>query len=198
VPQDARFSAVTSAKADMECGATTMTLSRLRLVDFSSVVFVGSTGVVVGRAAGIRALSDMAGKKIAVVPGTSNEGALKEQVEARKLDIAIVPVKAVDEAMAALASGAIDGYASDKLLLMGARMKAPADLVMLPDDLSVEPYAIVLPRGDWALRAAVNTALAEIYRRGDGAALFRRWFEPVGLPLDLLTGAAFRLGTLAD
>jgi hypothetical protein len=41
-------------------------------------------------------------------------------------------------------------------LLVGARFQDAKALTMLPDDLSLEPYAIVLPRGDWALRLAVN------------------------------------------
>ena len=36
---------------------------------------------------------------------------------------------------------------------------------MLPDDLSLEPYAIVLPLGDGDFRLAVNAALADFYRR---------------------------------
>ena len=35
-----RFSAVASGKADMECGSSTVTLGRMKEVDFSSFVFV--------------------------------------------------------------------------------------------------------------------------------------------------------------
>ena len=51
------------------------------------------------------------------------------------------------------------------MLLAGAQYKNAAELFMLSDSLSFEPYAIVLPRGDWKFRLAVNTALAELYRR---------------------------------
>src|SRR5215467_6721746 len=49
VPVDTRtrFDAIMDGSADMECGSTTMSLSRLKLVDFSSVVFAESTGVLV-------------------------------------------------------------------------------------------------------------------------------------------------------
>jgi ABC-type amino acid transport substrate-binding protein len=39
----------------------------MKEVDFSNITFVESTGVVVARAANFQSLSDMAGKKIAVV-----------------------------------------------------------------------------------------------------------------------------------
>ena len=95
-------------------------------------------------------------------------------------------------------SGKADGYASDKLLLVGAQMKNPDALIMLPDDLSVEPYAIVLPRGDWALRLAVNTGLSQAFRNGQNVEVFRRWFEQIGLRPGVLLGAAYTLGSLAD
>ena len=57
---------------------------------------------------------------------------------------------------------------------------------MLPDDLSIEPYAIVFPpRGDWAFRLAVNTGLAKIFRDGRTAqqifekVIFRSAARPV-------------------
>jgi glutamate/aspartate transport system substrate-binding protein len=62
----------------------------------------------------------------------------------------------------------------------------------------MEPYAIVLPRGDWALRLAVNTALARIYGSGEVLTVFNKWFSPVGLRPSLLLGAAYALGTLPE
>jgi len=56
------------------------------------------------------------------------------------------------------------GASSDKLLLLGNLMKNADAYVMLPGNLSIESYGIVLPRGDWAFRLAVNTGLAEIYQ----------------------------------
>jgi ABC-type amino acid transport substrate-binding protein len=53
-----------------------------------------------------------------------------------------------------------------------------------------------LPRGDWALRLAVNTGLAQIFRSGRAAEVFQRWFfgfRPGPLMLTL-----YALGSLAD
>src|SRR6516164_2962020 len=72
VTVDTRFSSVASGKADMECGSSTVTLSRMKEIDFSNLVFVESTGVLVTRASNISSFGEMAGKKIAVVSGTTN------------------------------------------------------------------------------------------------------------------------------
>ncbi len=92
--------------------------------------------------------------------------------------------------------GKVDGFASDKLLLAGAQIKHPEAFVMLPEDLSIEQYAITLPRGDWALRLAVNTGLAQIFRSGRTGEVFERWF--FGLRPGLLLGAVYALGGIAE
>ena len=44
VTSQTRFDAVAKGQADIECGASTVTLSRMKQVDFSNYVFVESTG----------------------------------------------------------------------------------------------------------------------------------------------------------
>ena len=154
VTTQTRFDAVTSGKADLECGSSTVTLSRMKQVDFSNYVFVESTGLVVKSTDGSAKLQDISGKA--------------------------------------------DAFASDKLLLVGTQFKDMQSVRMLPDDLSVEPYAIALPRGDWELRLAVNTALAELYRSGEVLKIFNQWFGRIGLRPGLLLGSAYTLGALPE
>jgi glutamate/aspartate transport system substrate-binding protein len=179
-----RFDAVAKGQADMECGSSTVTLTRLKQVDFSSYIFVESTGLLVKAASGMRSVSDLAGKTVAVVAGTTNETAMRAQIKGRQLDTKIVAFKTRDEAFAALESGKANAFASDKLLLIGAANKAsdPKSLALLSDELSFEPYGIVLPRGDADFRLAVNTALARIYGSGEIAEIYRRWFGGFGDP----------------
>jgi ABC-type amino acid transport substrate-binding protein len=194
-----RFSAIASNQADMECGSTTVTLRRLEEVDFSSFVFVESTAILVRRQSNIRSFSEMNGKKIAVVAGTSNERAVSDQIRRHKREAAtLVALGNRKEGIAALESGAVDGYASDKLLLIGAEKQRPAALALLPDELSIEPYAIVLPRGDWAFRLAVNRALAQIYSSGAHYDVFARWFGQIGLRPSEALGTAWSFGNIAE
>ena len=118
----------------------------------------------------IKTLNDLGGKRVAVVAGTSNEQAV--ETVSKRIPMTLVRVKDRAEGIAALEGGKADAYASDKLLLIGAKFTDPKAIRLLPDDLSIEPYAIVLPRGDWALRLAVNTALANIIRGGEITFIF--------------------------
>ena len=198
VTTETRFEAVAKGAADMECGASTVTLSRMKQVDFSSFIFIESTGLVAKVDSGIGSFKDLAGKKIAVITGTTNERAVTAKNKEQQLNATIVAVKDRDDGIAALEGGRADAFASDKLLLVGAQFKKPQAFSMLPDDLSIERYAIVLPRGDWALRLAVNTGLAQILGNGDVLTIFNKWFSPIGLRPGFLLGATYILETLPE
>jgi len=198
VTTQTRFDAVAKGQADLECGASTVTLARMKEIDFSNYIFVESTGLAVGASADVNTLKDLAGKKIAVIEGTSNEKVMAAKNREMQLNATLVPVKDRDEAVAALESKRVDAFASDKLLLYGAQFKDPQALRALSDDLSIEPYAIVLPKGDGELRLAVNTALAEIFRSGDIEKIFGQWFGTLGLRPGSLLNAVYLLGAIAE
>jgi glutamate/aspartate transport system substrate-binding protein len=199
VTSQSRFDAVARGRADMECGSSTITLERLKQVDFSSVTFVESTGLMVKAAAGLRSISDLSGKKIAVVSGTTNERVINTQLKRRAMDAAVLPFTSRDEALEALESGKADAFASDRLLLIGAVGKAKDRnaLALLPDQLSYEPYGIVLPRGDSAFRLAVNTGLSQVYSSGEIGDIFRRWFAGFGPPPAIIE-AIYVLGVIPE
>jgi len=194
-----RFEAVAKGRADMECGASTVTLARLKVVDFSSYVFIETTGLLAKSNAGPKSFADLGGKRIAAIRGTTNERAVREQIAARKMTTTVVPVASSQEAIAALDAGSVDAFASDALLLIGAVLlsKDPKSLMLMPDKLSYEPYGIALPLGDHAFRLAVNTGLARLYRSDDIDEIFSRWFAQFGKPTPL-TEAIYILGGIPE
>ena len=194
-----RFDMVMKKQADMECGATTATLSRMEMVDFSSFVFVDGTGVLVRNDAGVKTFADLAGKRVAAIAGTTNEKALSEAIKKRLVNATVVTVQTRDEGLAALEAGKVQGFASDKVLIVGlsGKVKDPTQYTMLTEDLSFEPYAIVLPRGDAQFRLAVNRGLAQLYRTPAIGELWNRWFGPLGKP-GILVEAMFFLGAIPE
>lgn len=73
----------------------------------------------------------------------------------------------------------------------------PAALRILPDDISFEPYAFALPRGDSAMRLAVNRALSQVSTTGEIDGIFRRWLGQYGRPTGLLA-AMFILDAIPE
>jgi glutamate/aspartate transport system substrate-binding protein len=200
VPVDSqnRFDSIAAGVADIECGSSSVSFARMTTVDFSSFIFMENTGLVVRTNSGISSFGDLTGKKIAVIVGTTNESALTREVQRRQLQTAVVRVKDRREGIAALRSGAVDSFASDKLLLIGALAADVADYKMLPENLSTEPYALALPRGDWRFRAAVNKSLSQLYSSPQILDIYRKWFAALGERPDLLRAAVYIFGTIPE
>ena len=58
--------------------------------------------------------------------------------------------------------------------------------MLLGDDLSLEPYALALPRNDSDFRLEVNKALTQIYATSDIEQIFAQNLGRLGRPSGLL------------
>jgi len=194
-----RMDLVKNKQADMECGSTTATFSRMEQVDFSSAVFLDTTGVLVSKASGATNFAGLAGKKIAVVGGTTNQKAIEAAMKRASISVNVVTVANRDAGVKALEAGSVDAFASDKILLIGIapKVKDPTQYAMLQEDLGFEPYAIVLPRGDSSFRLAVNRALGQIYNSEAIVEIFRSTFGSDFSPSPALL-VMYGLGTYPD
>ena len=200
VPVDSqnRFDSIAAGVADIECGSSSVSFARMAKVDFSSFIFMENTGLMVHVSSGMSGLADLNGKKIAVIIGTTNEAAVVKEIKRRQFKTAVIRVRDRREGIAALQSGAVDSFASDKLLLIGAPDADGSIYKMLPENLSSEPYALALPRGDWRFRAAVNKALSQLYGSPQILDIYRKWFAVLGERPDLLRAAVYIFGTIPE
>jgi len=179
---------VAAGKADIDCANTTATLTRMADVDFSSLVFIDGGGVLVRADASAKRFTDLAGKNIGVLAGTTTEKRLDEALKSRLINAKVTRLRDGNEGIAMLESGSLDAFASDKIKLVGlaAQAKDPNALAMLSDDLSLEPYAFALPRNDSAFRLQVNRALTQIYSGPEFERVFHQWLGKIGRPSGLL------------
>jgi ABC-type amino acid transport substrate-binding protein len=191
-----RVAAVANGEADLECGTTTMTLARQRQVDFANVVFVESGGILTKSDSGIRALEDLGGKRLGVVPETTTERRLRPILKERLINAELRPIRNARDGREQLQAGELDAVAGDRLVLIGqvAAGGNAQDFAILDADFSVEPYAFAVPRNDADFRLVVNTALAQIYRTGEVDRIFERWFGESSEPTALLETVYFIYG----
>jgi len=191
-----RLEAVRSGRVDIECSTTTWTLSRQKEVDFSLITFVDGGSILARGDADVGRLSDFGGKRIAVITGTTTERVLKEAIERRSIRAEVVTVKTRDAGLQLLEQRKVDGFASDRIVLIGMVLttSSPGIYKLLDEDFSIEPYALALPRGDHEYRLAVNRVLARLYRTGDIETIYRRWLGKLGTPSLLLSAAYFIQG----
>lgn len=179
VPVDAadRFDAIAEGRADLLCGAATMTLERRRKVEFSLPTFVDGAGLMLRRGEETD-FSGLAGKKLGVLEGTTTARALRATLEGIAMDAEVVAQDTHDSAISALTGGEIDAYFADHsiLLFLAAGAPDPTLLAIADNTLTVERHALALPKGDERFREAVDRALSQMYREGDMAAIFGRAF----------------------
>ena len=194
-----RLQLVSSGRAELECANTTQTQSRLANVDFSNLIFVDGAGLLVKAGAAIDQFSDLAGKRIAVLKGTTTETRLNDLLKSRLVNATVVVITAANEGVALLEAGSVDAYAADKIKLVGLAVQAkdPSKLALVNEDFSFEPYAMALPRNDGAFRLEVNKALTQIYVGGDIEVIFAQWLGKLGRPTGLLA-AMYLLNSIPD
>ena len=204
VTAETRIDAVATGKVDLECGSTTSNLERQKIVAFSPLIFVAGTKLLVKRDSAIKSYHDLTGKTLVVTSGTTNETAMRLLNEKYSLGIAIVAGRDHQDSYDMLVSGKADAFATDDVLLAGfvAANKTGADLAVVGDYLTYEPYGIMFRKDDPEMAEAVRRAFATMARTGTLVAAYRKWFleetptgETLNLPLSLqLTESLRALG----
>lgn len=184
VTTENRLDMVASGKVDIDCGTTTATLSRQERVDFSLMTFVDGGGLLTKSDFNLRAVSELADKRIAVIPGTTTQTALNKFLKEEFVTVRVVQVKSHVEGLAAVEKGLADAFASDRGILVGLAVtaKEPGAFAMPGILFSYEPYGFMVRRNDAAFRLAVNRTLAGLYRSGGIVEIYDRWFGGLGKP----------------
>ncbi|MBR1127994.1 amino acid ABC transporter substrate-binding protein [Bradyrhizobium iriomotense] len=201
VTPQTRIPAVVDGTVDLECGSTTNTLARQQQVDFSAIYFTTGTRLLTWKADKVRDIEDLAGKTIAVVSGSTNEKALKALIDdGRAKGTQLLPAKDYADGIAALEAKRADSFATDDIVLFGllAKSDKKQDLEVVGRYLSYDPYGVMFRRGDPDFRLAVNRALARVFRSGEIARIYAKWFDPISVPMSPLLKAGFELQAIPE
>ena len=197
-----RLEKVKSGEVDLECGSTTSSVQRQKDVAFSPTFFVAGTKLMVPKASDVKSYRDLAGKTVVVTAGTTNEAALRTLSDKQKLNIKIVTAPDHAQSVATLASGGADAFATDDVLLYGfiATDKAAANMKVVGEFLSYDPYGLVLRRDDPAFATLVERTFQRMASERRLAELYNKWFlrrlptgETLNLPISPQLEELFRV-----
>jgi ABC-type amino acid transport substrate-binding protein len=192
VTSESRIGAVKNGEVDLECGSTTNNIERQKEVAFSPIMFVAGTKLLVKRASPIQSFRDLDGKSVVVTAGTTNEAAIRSLTEKFGIQLNLVLAKDHNASYELLASGKVDAFAGDDVLLYGfiAVRNAGNDLDVRGDLLSYDPYGIMYRRDDPELADLVNRVFREMAESRDLQYTYDRWFlkklpsgETLNLPI---------------
>jgi glutamate/aspartate transport system substrate-binding protein len=177
-----RIPLMANGTIDLECGSTTNNAERQQQVAFAPTMFVISSRLLSKKASGIRSLADMKGKTLVATAGTTSLKQLTTLNAQRGLGMKIVTGRDHPESFLMLETGRAVAEANDDILLAAqvASAKSPGDYVIGSEALSVEPYGIMLRKGDAPFKQAVDAALAKVYQSPDMQKIYDKWFmQPI-------------------
>ncbi len=201
VSMEERLNAIENGDVDIECGATTVTLSRRERVDFTLMTFITGSAVLSRKANAIDSVDDIAGAKIAVLRGTTTEDVMRNVIEANEFKVELRLIDSHEEGMDLLNKGKVSGYASDRAMLIGqvfVDQNAKNQYTLTRTAFSFEPYAMMLPRGDTEFRLAADRALASLYRTARIRRHYHNWFGRYGEPLSPIVEAMYQFQAVGE
>jgi glutamate/aspartate transport system substrate-binding protein len=193
-----RIPLIANGTVDLECGSTTNNLERQQQVAFTITHFVTANRFVSKKAANLKTVDDLKGATITSTSGTTNIKQITEIGAQKNLGLNILPAKDHAEAFLMVETDRAKAFVMDDILLYSlvASAKNPADYVISKDALSVEPYGIMLQRGDAAFKKVADAEMTRIYKSGEINAIYDKWFTkpipPKGVNLNLPMSDQFK------
>ncbi|HSV52594.1 MAG TPA: amino acid ABC transporter substrate-binding protein [Burkholderiaceae bacterium] len=175
---------------DIECGSTTNNAERQQQVAFATNYFYTGTRFLVRSGSPVKAIEDLKGKSVVSTAGTTNIRVIRVLNEQKKLDMNLLSARDHAESALLVQTGRADAFAMDDILLYGIRANAanPAELAVAGEAIQVEPYAIMLRKGDPAFKQLVDGTIARLIKSGDFEKLYAKWFmspiPPKGINLN--------------
>ncbi len=199
LPED-RLSAIENGTVDIECGTSTVTLSRRERVDFSLMTFITGGAVLSLKKSAIPSINELQEKTIAVIKGTTTHSTLRRFSEVNEVGFTLRIIETHSKGMELLDAGKVDGYATDRAMLVGQVMQSAnaASYTISSDVFSFEPHALMLKRGDTDFRLVVDRALASLYRTARIRRIYHDWIGRYGEPLSPIVEAIYEFQAVGE
>jgi len=199
LPED-RINAVVNHDIDIECGPTTVTLSRRERVDFTLLTYITGGAVLSRSGKSINSVADLSGKTVAVIRGTTTHAAISNYITSNEFKITLRMITSRAEGMELLDAGKVDGFASDRIMLIGQVVRSGnrSNYAITRDVFSFEPHALMVARGDTDFRLVADRALASIYSTARILRLYNDNIGRYGEPLPPIVKAMYEFQAVGE
>lgn len=198
-----RLETMQQGKADLLCGADSVTLTRRKAFGFSLPIFPGGIGALL-RADSPAALQEvlttghpasrplwrgypartlLEEQTFSIVGGTTSEKWLANRISTFQLSAKVEPVETYASGVQKVLDRSTNVFFGDLSVLRDAAKHSPSasDLIVLDRNFTYEPFALPMERGDEDFRLLVDRVLSQLYRSDEFELLYAKWFgEPDG------------------
>lgn len=195
-----RFESLVNNSIDILCGSTTKTLSRAELIDFTQLSFVTGASLLSLKTIEVDGISDLKGKKVAVVKDTTTLATLTKALKKVDSDAKVILVASAKEGVDAVTKGNVDAFASDQVILIGLTVthENPEKFSIAKELFSYEPFALAVRQNDSEFRLIANRVLSELNRSGKITSIYARWFGNVTEKMPSLLEAMYILNSTSE
>ncbi|MFE4370360.1 glutamate ABC transporter substrate-binding protein [Streptomyces sp. NPDC056835] len=159
-----RETALQNGQIDYYVGTYTINENRKKLVGFAGPYYLAGQSLLVrADEHGIHGPRDLEGKRVCSAAGSTPY----QRIQRDYPRIQLVGYDTYSVCVDNLLTYQVDAVTSDDTILQGYAAKVPGELKVVGKPFSKEPYGIGVPRGDNALRLALDDALAVNERNGN-------------------------------
>jgi len=193
-----RIPLIANGTVDLECGSTTNNLEREQQVSFTITHFVTANRWVAKKSSNIKSLNDLKGKTVVSTAGTSNIKQITQINADQNLGMNIISANGHPEAFQMVETGRAVAFIMDDILeySLAANSRNPSEWEIGSVALSVEPYGIMMRKGDTAFKKVVDAEMIRIYKSGEINQIYDKWFlkpiPPKGLNLNVPMSDQFK------
>lgn len=186
-----RMDAIERGRAQLECGSTTNNALRRERVEFTIPHFITGARLLVRADSPIDGIDHPKLRRLVSTAQTTPLEAARRMANDRGLSTVFIEVADHDQAVVMVEKGEADAFAMDDALLYGlkANRPNPAALKVVGRFMTMEPLAIMLPRGDPEFKKLVDDEMRRLIHTREMQALNDRWFRqpipPRGAVLNL-------------
>ncbi|MFO7612730.1 MAG: ABC transporter substrate-binding protein [Clostridia bacterium] len=167
---DGIFTGLAAGMYDVIISSVSMTNGRLETMDFSKPYLANGQVIVVKPGDdSISTGDDLAGKKVGVQLGTTADDAVIKQMEA--VDFEVVKYNDIIGCFNAMKINAIDCIVVDVAVAMEYVSKSPEEFEISSAQLTNEPIAVAISKGNTALKTAIDNAIDTLAADGTLSAI---------------------------
>ena len=200
VTPQTRIPLIANGTVDLECGTTTNSLARQEQVDFSYAVALAEGKLLVKKTSGIKDLSDLNGKIVALAAGTTAERYVRAALDRNKIKVRVLEVRDNAEGLLAVNSQRVDAFINDAVLLGGVLRTAQNkdDFAIVGKPLSFEQVAFMVGKNNSGLLTIINGTIARLLASGELQRLYDQWITPYGVPIEGEVDTLFKIEAIAE
>jgi glutamate transport system substrate-binding protein len=178
-PSNVREISIQEGKVDMVVATYTINPTRKKVVDFAGPYYVAGQDIMVKKDDNsIKSVTDLNGKKVCSVQGSTSLANVKAQAPQADLSITFDVYSKCAEA---LKDGRVQAETTDNVILLGLVKDNKDIFKVVGNPFTTEPYGIGIKKGDDAFRSFINDRIEASYRDGSWAAAFNRTVGTAGV-----------------